>query len=77
MSEVLFVAKVGGNELRIEAANCFDRPFRLDCNLDYRGSPVYLELPRRYQTVRGAKSAAAKLLGSGLEWTDPEPTVAE
>ncbi|CAD0264240.1 hypothetical protein DENIT_20129 [Pseudomonas veronii] len=54
MSDVLFVAKIGSDELRIEVANRFDRPFTLDCNLDRRGSPVYLELPRRYQMDRSA-----------------------
>lgn len=72
MSDVLFVAKIGSDELRIEVANRFDTPFTLDCNLDRRGSPVYLELPRRYESVRAAKSAAARLLGGGLEWKAPD-----
>lgn len=73
MSDVLFVAKIGSDELRIEATNRFDKPFTLDCNFEYRGSRVYLELPRSYQTVRGAKSAAARLFGGGLEWMAPAP----
>jgi hypothetical protein len=73
MSDVLFVGKIGTNELRIEAANRFEKPFTLECNLDRRGSRVYLELPRSYQTVRGAKSAAARMLGSGLDWKAPAP----
>lgn len=73
MSDVLFVAKIGSDELRIEAANRFEKPFTLECNLDRRGSRVYLELPRSYQTVRGAKSAAARMLGSGLDWKPPAP----
>lgn len=73
MSNVLFVAKISNDELHIEVANRFDRPFTLGCNLDHRGSKAYLELPRRYQTVRGAKSAAARLLGGGLDWKAPAP----
>ncbi|WP_020191007.1 hypothetical protein [Pseudomonas putida] len=73
MSDVMFVAAIGGDNLYIRVANRFDKPFTLDCNLDRRGSPAYLELPRHYQTLRGAKSAAAKLFGGGLEWRTPEP----
>ncbi|WP_223508768.1 MULTISPECIES: hypothetical protein [unclassified Pseudomonas] len=73
MSDVIFVAAIGRDELYIRVANRFDKPFTLDCNLDRRGSPAYLELPRHYQTLRGAKSAAAKLFGGGLEWETPEP----
>ncbi|WP_123724953.1 hypothetical protein [Pseudomonas protegens] len=73
MSDVLFVTKIGSDELRIEAANRFEKPFTLECNLDRRGSRVYLELPRGYQTVRGAKSAAARMFGGGLEWKAPAP----
>ncbi|MFJ3487086.1 hypothetical protein ACIPL1_27260 [Pseudomonas sp. NPDC090202] len=68
MERTLFTAQVGSDELRIEVGNRFDLPFTLDCNLQRNGSPVYLELPRRYQTVRAAKAAAARLLGAGLEW---------
>lgn len=72
MSDVMFVAAVGNDFLYIRVANRFDKPFTLDCNLDRRGSPVYLELPRHYQTIRGAKSAAARLFGGGLEWETPQ-----
>jgi hypothetical protein len=68
MSTTLFTAEVGRDQLRIDVANRFDLPFTLDCNLQRNGSPAYLELPRRYQTVRAAKAAAARLLGAGLEW---------
>lgn len=72
----LFVAevKVGGlsRQLRIEVANRADLAFTLDCSLDNRGSPVYLELPRRYQTARGAKLAAARIVGEPLKWTQPQ-----
>jgi hypothetical protein len=68
MSTTLFTAEVGRDQLRIDVANRFDRPFTLDCNLQRNGSPTYLELPRRYQTVRAAKAAAGRLLGAGLEW---------
>jgi len=73
MSDVMLVAAIGGDNLYIRVANRFDKPFTLDCTLDRRGSPAYLELPRHYQTLRGAKSAAAKLFGGGLEWRTPEP----
>lgn len=75
MSTTLFVSKIGFDELRIEVSHRIDKPFTLECNLDRRGSSVYLELPRRYQTVRGAKSAAARIVGSGLEWKTPDPLV--
>jgi hypothetical protein len=69
MSEVLFVTNEGSaDELRIEVANRSVKPFTLECNHDRRGNRVYLELPRSYQTVKGAKSAAARIAGSGLEW---------
>lgn len=68
MSKVLFTAQVDRNELRIEVANKVDLAFTLDCNRLRNGSPAYLELPRRYQTARGAKLAAARLIGEPLEW---------
>ena len=68
MSDTLFVSGAGSDELRITVSNRFDKPFTLECNRDRRGSPIFMELPRLYQTVRGAKAAAAKLLGGGLEW---------
>ncbi len=72
MKDVLFIAAIGRDVLYIRVANRSDKPFTLDCNLDSRGSHAYLELPRHYQTLRGAKSAAAKLFGGGLEWKAPE-----
>lgn len=72
MSEVLFVANEGcANELRIEVANRAVKPFTLECNYDRRGTRIFLELPRSYQTVQGAKLAAARIAGSGLEWSAP------
>jgi hypothetical protein len=71
VSDILFVAKVGRSELRIEAENRFMKPFTLECNLERNGSRAFLELPRSYQTVRGAKSAANRLFGGGLEWEAP------
>ncbi|MFJ3685517.1 hypothetical protein [Pseudomonas sp. NPDC090208] len=64
----LFTAQVDSDELRIEVGNRTDLAFTLTCNLRRNGSPAFLELPRRYQTVRGAKLAAAKLMGERLEW---------
>ena len=69
MSQVLFTAQVDRNQLRIEVANRADLAFTLDCNRTYTGSPAFLELPRRYQTARGAKLAAARLIGEPLEWS--------
>lgn len=71
MSKILFTAQDGRHQLYIEVANRFDLPFTLGCDLDHRGTPVYLELPRRYQTARAAKAAATRLLGAGLEWKSP------
>ena len=68
MSQTLFTAKVGQDELRIEVANRMDRAFILDCNWTRSGSKAFLELPRHYQSARGAKLAAARLMGEPLEW---------
>ena len=72
----LFVATVAypnamPRQLRIAVGNRADLPFTLDCDTDRRGSPYYLELPRRYQTARGAKLAAARIVGEPLTWTEP------
>lgn len=58
----------GRNQLCIEVANCADLPFTLDCNTDHKGNRAFMELPRRYQTLRGAK--AARLLGERPEWKE-------
>lgn len=60
----------GTDQLRIEVANTEDLAFILDSNLDHKGNHTYMELPRRYQTVRGAKQAAARLVGERLEWKE-------
>lgn len=60
----------GTAQLRIEVASTADLAFILDCNLDRKGNHTYMELPRRYQTVRGAKQAAARLIGERLEWKE-------
>ena len=71
----LFIAQVmvGGltRMLRIKVGNRSDLAFTLECSLDGRGSPIYLELPRRYQTARGAKLAAARIVGEPLKWMQP------
>ncbi|NWA11975.1 hypothetical protein [Pseudomonas gingeri] len=72
-SKVLFTVQVGMNELRIELSNKADMAFTLDCNRTRTGSPAYLELPRRYQTARGAKLAAARLIGEPLDWVTALP----
>ncbi|QIB09012.1 hypothetical protein GZ982_30150 (plasmid) [Pseudomonas fluorescens] len=68
MSQVLFTAKVGINEMRIEAVNSSHKGIVLTCNTGYKGDMAWLELPRRYDTVRGAKLAAARIVGEPLDW---------
>ncbi|HHN0562624.1 TPA: hypothetical protein ACRN02_006783 [Pseudomonas aeruginosa] len=65
----LYTARVGSDVLRIERTDRHDLPFTLDCNRLRNGSPAYLELPRNYKTERGAKLAAARIIGDGLVWT--------
>ena len=60
----------GTDQLRIEVDNTADLAFVLECNLDHKGNRSYMELPRRYQTLRGAKQAAARLVGERLEWKE-------
>lgn len=60
----------GSNQLCIDVANCADLAFTLDCNTDHKGNRAFMELPRRYQTVRGAKQAAARLMGEPLDWKE-------
>lgn len=71
----ILVADVEANgstrKLRIEVSNRRDLAFTLDCELDYRGSPMYLELPRSYQTALGARRAARWLIGEPLVWREP------
>lgn len=50
-----------------------DRPFTLTCNLDGRGGLIFLELPRSYKSLNGAKIAASRLGGGGLEWLEWDP----
>ena len=65
----------GRNQLCIEVANCADLAFFLDCDTDHKGNRFFMELPRRYQTLRGAKQAAARLLGERPDWKEsPEWT---
>lgn len=66
----------GTDQLRIEVANCADLAFVLECNLDHKGNRSFMELPRRYQTVRGAKQAAARLVGERLDWKESAEWVA-
>lgn len=73
MSQTLFTAKFGLNELRIEVANKSDLAFTLTCNRTYQGSMAWLELPRSYQTARGAKLAAARIIGEPVQWITATP----
>jgi hypothetical protein len=70
----LFVAKVEaqglGAELRILVDNGLDLPFTLEGDSDYRGTAYFMELPRNYQTARGAKLAAARIYGAPLKWVE-------
>lgn len=81
MGRILFTVQLDRDELRIETDDQFGAGITLDCNLAYNGSPVFLELPRRYKTVAAAKSAAARLMGVPLAWVkavgdnDPEPVM--
>jgi hypothetical protein len=64
----LFTATEGCNQLRIELHNRSHLPFTLTCSTRHNGSPAWLELPRRYASARGAKLAAASIIGSGIKW---------
>jgi len=57
-----------GHQLYIERRLSIDDRYYLDCSSDYKGSKHYLELPRGYKTLRGAKQAAALLIGEKLQW---------
>jgi hypothetical protein len=57
--------------MRIEVANRADLAFTLTCDRARNGSMIWLELPRRYQTARGAKLAAARIVGEPLQWSAP------
>jgi len=64
----VFTAQVGRHQLRIEHRNLMSRPFVLDGSTDRKGTAVFMELPRSYETLRGAKQAASRLMGERLEW---------
>ena len=68
MSQTLFTALFGLNELRIEVANKADLAFTLTCNRTRTGNMAWMELPRSYQTARGAKLAAARIVGEPVQW---------
>ena len=74
MPQTMLTAEVktqwGRNQLCIEVANCADSAFILDCDTDHRGNRSFMELPRRYQTLRGAKQAAARLIGERPDWQE-------
>ncbi|WP_153785375.1 hypothetical protein [Pseudomonas sp. EMN2] len=71
---VLFTAAGGCKQLRIELNGRVDGlPFTLDCSRLLNGSPAWLELPRRYASVLGAKQGAARLIGGGVQWQAVEP----
>lgn len=76
MAMTMLVAKVQmGREhidLRIEMDNRPDLAFTLVCNDNRRGSPALSELPRRFQTLRGAQQSARLLIGEKIDWQDPE-----
>lgn len=72
----LYTAQAGSAVLSIERNGRHDLPFTLDCNRLRNGSPSYLELPRAYKTERGAKMAAARITGGGLEWVPVAPDCA-
>lgn len=68
-NRVLFTAAEGGQQLRIELNGRGDGlPYTLDCSRRLNGSPAWLELPRRYASERGAKLAASRLIGAGVQW---------
>lgn len=68
MSRTLFTTQVGRAQMRIEVANRADLAFTLTCDRERNGSMIWLELPRNYQTARGAKLAAARIVGEPLQW---------
>lgn len=76
MTKTTLVAKVQMGleriDLRIEVANRPDLAFTLACNDNRRGSPALSELPRRFQTLRGAQQSARLLIGEKIDWKDPE-----
>lgn len=69
VKSVLYTANHGSDQLRIELNEPGSgNPITLNCNVRYNGNPAWLELPRQYASVRGAKQAAARLVGGGLRW---------
>lgn len=45
--------------------------FLLDCGFDNNGRKAFNELPRVYNTIRGAKLQAAVLTGETIKWSKP------
>lgn len=58
-------------EIRIEVSISKTLPFVLECDTDHRGNRLYMELPRSYSTLAGAKIAAANFVGDRLIWLEP------
>ena len=57
-------------QMRIEVS-ISKLPFVLECDTDRRGTRLYLQLPRSYRTLAGAKVAASKFAGESLLWLEP------
>lgn len=57
--------------LRIEANASGVGTALLDCNTERIGSRIFIELPRGFRTVRGARQAAALMTGERLAWREP------
>lgn len=61
-------------ELWIEGGHGGVHPFALDCGWDGKGGKQFIELPRYFSSLRGAKHSAALLTGEKLIWTVPGNT---
>ncbi|VWC49533.1 hypothetical protein BLA13014_07603 [Burkholderia aenigmatica] len=60
-----------GHPLWLETRQGRDTVF-LDCGTRRNGDRHYLELPRGFKTARGARQAAALMLGERLTWRAPD-----
>lgn len=68
MSQTLFTAKAGLNEMHIVLDVRCAKRFELNCNFSRDGRRAWGELPRRYDTLKGARLGAARIAGQPLAW---------
>jgi hypothetical protein len=74
MSEVVILEANVERNKRLYISECAEPGkltlFCLDCDFDTFGKQ-FIELPRFYKTVRGSKSAAARLVEEKIIWSKP------